>query len=217
MTARHVDTSTIEQSNFGFDGTETAQLYNGTIREVGLTPRMPNILHTTHAAIGLNRGKYALVSLEDYERINKFVWTYHKDKQERAVRYAGKTLIYMHHEVLQVTGAELTAQGKETDHEDNNTLNNQRYNLRIVTHDENMLNTARHKNRVGVALHKQSGLFIAYVNYPGRMISLGYWKTRERALEISAMGRELQKECETIYGFRKRWKEITPKRNRSTT
>jgi hypothetical protein len=176
--------------------------------------RMPDIILEDRILFGLTKGKHTIISIEDYERVKTRSWAYHKSEyQERAVSYDGRGTTYLHHFILNVTGAELRKLGKEVDHANRNTLDNRQNNLKIVTHLENMWNSKRHIESIGVCYHSASGLWIAYVSFPyGGRVSLGYWRTEARAKEISAMGKELQATCSGIADFKFKWKEIKPRR-----
>lgn len=85
------------------------------------------------------------------------------------------------------------------------TLDNRRENLRLVTHGENMLNTERHDNQIGVMYHAASNSWLAYLNYPGKVVSLRYWPSKEIALGVVAKAKELQKEFPEIHAIKKAW------------
>lgn len=99
--------------------------------------------------IKLTQGKYALVDDEDFEILNQ--WKWHSIKNGRTF-YAGRTSaknketkkrngIRMHIEIIGKS-----PKGKEIDHKDGNGLNNQRKNLRLVSHSENMINQRQRLN-----------------------------------------------------------------------
>jgi hypothetical protein len=93
---------------------------------------------------GHKKGKigYALVSDEDFEKINQHNWFF--NGSYAASRIEGKN-IRMHTFLMN------TPKGMETDHIDGNGLNNQRLNLRVCTHRENSLNqTIRKNNTSGI-------------------------------------------------------------------
>ncbi len=106
--------------------------------------------------IKLTQNKVALVDDEDYEYLNQFKWCAHKDtKTYYAKRWVNtNTMITMHHEIIGYPPV-----GFETDHKSGNGLNNQRYNLRNVTHRQNCQNK---KNIIkasrypGVSWHNQT-------------------------------------------------------------
>jgi len=89
-------------------------------------------------AIKLTHGQVALVDDEDYADLNQFNWhahaapnTYYGRRilpQEEGKRI----MLYMHHQIM---GKPST--GLEIDHIDQNGLNNQRNNLRFITHRVN--------------------------------------------------------------------------------
>jgi hypothetical protein len=82
-------------------------------------------------------GLIALVDEEDFERINAFRWYARQPRRSRTMyaraRINGKT-VDMQCVIMPAPD------GMEIDHKDRNGLNNQRHNLRHVTHSENMIN-----------------------------------------------------------------------------
>lgn len=168
-------------------------------------------LEEGYAEIGLAYGFVTKVSLCDYPVLSKHTWTLHRSAQTRVWRAQDGKKIYLHLDVLWHMGTDIA--GHETDHINQDTLDNRRENLRVVSHYENMRNTARHKERKGWMLHRASGLFFAYANYPDHVvISLGYWKTTEEAQTAAKAGQDLQ----TIYPsspeqFHIAWKPVLAK------
>jgi hypothetical protein len=132
----------------------------------------------------LTRGFIAKVSEEDYERISRLNWFASVGVQVRAARMKNRQIIYMHHEVL-IGSRDLVGIGfLEVDHIDGDPLNNTRENLRLVTHQENMLNTARHKERKGYAYNRRANLWSVYLDMPFQKRKyLGYTKTEKEAKE----------------------------------
>lgn len=128
--------------------------------------------------IRLTRGYSALVDDEDFDRLCQWNWHANVGVQVRAARMSLRKMIYMHHEVLNIVG-----QGLEVDHGDGDPLNNQKSNLSIVTHQQNMLNTDRHKQRKGYCWNTRAGLYSCYLDMPyQRRKYLGYAKTEEEAI-----------------------------------
>lgn len=87
--------------------------------------------------ISLTRGKFALVSDEDYDRLNQYNWSC--DRQGYACRQGPRqgnrrTLVLMHRFILDAPT------GLQVDHINGDTLDNRRDNLRICTHLENVMN-----------------------------------------------------------------------------
>lgn len=88
--------------------------------------------------IPLSQGFFALVDDEDFEVLNNFKWSVadcgHKRKSRKlyARLRRGRRQIYMHRELF----AEIPP-GYVVDHIDGNGLNNQKENLRLLTHQEN--------------------------------------------------------------------------------
>ncbi len=97
--------------------------------------------------IQLSQGKITFVDDQDFDILNKRKWSVYKDSHtfyavgkiwENGIR---KT-IKMHHVIIGHP-----PQGFVSDHIDGDGLNNQRYNLRFVTHRESCLNR-RNTSRV---------------------------------------------------------------------
>ena len=129
--------------------------------------------------IPLTQGKVALVNDEDFEKLNQFKWCVYRyghlfyAGRAKSVGRRKQTTIRMHHEIIGKP-----SKGFETDHEDGNGLNNQRYNLRHVTHRQNCQN---YKNIVktsrypGVCWYKEGKKWRATIKINGKQKSLGYF------------------------------------------
>lgn len=78
----------------------------------------------------------------------------------------------------------LIQEGERVDHIDGDGLNNQRGNLRVCTHAENLRNTRPYKGKryKGVTHRQRSGNWEAYIQHPsGRQLHLGKFSTEEEA------------------------------------
>lgn len=105
---------------------------------------------------------FVIVDDEDFEQLNKYEWglmkIYHtENKIFYARRYEWnaqkRTLkaILMHRTILNISD-----KGQKGDHKDGNGLNNQRSNLRIATHSQNMSNRKNRGNSSSIyfGVHK---------------------------------------------------------------
>jgi hypothetical protein len=138
--------------------------------------------------IYLTRGKYAIVSPEDFEEVNRHKWRAINNHNETfyAVRmtYTGgrKKQIMMHREIMKLPPFD-SAQGRKgfvVDHGDGDGLNNTRDNLSIVTAAENSYNRRKCINVCsskykGVSREKKSNKWRAIINYKGQPIRLGWF------------------------------------------
>jgi len=131
-------------------------------------------------SIKLTKGKYAIVSLEDYEKLNLNKWSV---KLSGSALYAvrlekGKT-IYMHNQIMQ------PPQGFVVDHKYHNGLDNSRQNLRLATRAQNNCN--RRKKRgcsskyKGVSYRKRKRKWEAYISYKEVDKYLGIFDNEEDA------------------------------------
>lgn len=84
------------------------------------------------------------------------------------------------------------------DHINGNTLDNRIENLRVVTHGENMKNSAKRRNsktvRVGVHPHRLAGKWVARIRAEGRGKHLGVFDSFDDAVAA-------RKAAEIKYGF----------------
>lgn len=78
--------------------------------------------------------------------------------------------------------------GLEIDHIDNNGLNNQRINLRICTHSQNLMNQNKQRGRKYKGVSKFREGYRSYLKYEGRFISLGVYKTEKEAAKAYDKG-----------------------------
>lgn len=124
----------------------------------------------------MTRGKFALVDDDDFEKINQFKWFFHD------MGYAcRKQRILMHRIIMN------PPKNMEVDHINGNGLDNQRKNLRIVTHKQNMYNQKVQKNSIsklkGVRHMRDNRKkpWQAYICPDRKFISLGYFDSAKEA------------------------------------
>jgi len=142
--------------------------------------------------IKLSQGRVAIVDEIDYEYLNQFKWYF---KSEYAVRndYINgiRTTVRMHRIIMNCTESIC-----EVDHIDFNKLNNRRYNLRICTRSENMINKIKSglysSNYKGVSFNKDKNKYIARVKKNGKSIFLGLFESEiEAALAYDRAAKNL--------------------------
>lgn len=130
--------------------------------------------------IPLTQGKFALVDDADFGWLNQWKW-YANEKHNifYAKRYSsrknmgGRKLILMHREILGL----IPGDGKQTDHVDSDGLNNQRYNLRSCTNQQNQFNRRAKKGKAspfkGVFWIDRTKRWTVYIRYNQKQIYLG--------------------------------------------
>lgn len=134
--------------------------------------------------IPLSQGLFAKVDDADYDAVMQFKWYARKNGRgiyaaRRIVKANGKTAVQYMHQFL-IPGV------PRVDHRDGNGLNNQRYNLRPATHQQNMQGFRQPKTGTtskfrGVCWHKQHGKWQAQIKVDGRTKFLGHFTIEEDA------------------------------------
>ena len=156
-----------------------------------LCRRFPRIEREKVKEIKLTQGKVAFVDDEDFEKLNKYKWCFHKQKKtgyaERCVRIGKRVdnkvlVVRMHREIVKAP------KGLEVDHKDRNGLNNQKSNLRIVTHSQNQMNKCLQRNNKsgykGVSWDKKLQKWLVRIVVMDKRVVLGYCDTAKEGVLI---------------------------------
>ena len=127
--------------------------------------------------ISLTQDKVALVDDEDFDKLNQFKWCANKiGNRYYAVRGSQvnkkSKSILMHREIMN------TPKYLQVDHKDNDSLNNQKDNLRVCTNQQNNQNKKHsYKNNKckikGVCWDRNNKKFIAQIMINGKTKYLG--------------------------------------------
>lgn len=139
------------------------------------------MIHHAHE-IELSKGKIALVSAEDYDRLNKVKWyaLNYGNGTFAAARGGGGGLTIMHREILGDI-----PEGFEVDHINGDSLDNRRENLRICTHSQNRKNNKKYKTNtsgfMGVYWRSNRRKWVAMIYVDGKRRYLGHYDAPEEA------------------------------------
>ncbi len=136
--------------------------------------------------IPLSQGEVAMVDDSDYDYLNQWKWyamrfnnTFYAVRNIR-VSDNKRGQIKMHRLLLG-----LTKRAEYGEHIDHNGLNNQRNNLRVATHAENMSNKNSHSNStskyLGVCWHRHHGKWMAGIRKNKVAHYIGYFETEIEA------------------------------------
>jgi hypothetical protein len=127
--------------------------------------------------IQLTQGKVAIVDDEDFDFLNQFNWQANKNGNtfyvNRNFRISNNKQgkIYMHRLILNAKKEYVI------DHIDGDALNNQKNNLRICTHAENMRNSQIPINNTsgykGVSYNKRYKKWEAHISFNNKLLNLG--------------------------------------------
>ena len=152
--------------------------------------------------ISLTQGKVVLVDDEIFEELNQFKWY---AKKRWNVFYAARNslkiqgnrrTILMHHEVIG-----RSPKGFETDHRNGNGLDNQRHNLRHVTHrqnGQNLKNMRKSSQFPGIYWQKAYQQWSAQIQVNGKDKWLGRFVSETEAFE--AYKQAVENLGETVIG-----------------
>lgn len=135
--------------------------------------------------IQLTKGKFALVDDEDYEWLNQWKWFSHDGaggyaaRNSKYVRGEKRKTILMHRQIM--------GEPKElqVDHINRDRRDNRRENLRLVTAQQNKLNSCIQKSNTsgyrGVAFWKRKAKWRTMISHDNDRLFMGYYKTAEEA------------------------------------
>lgn len=141
------------------------------------------------AEIKLPKGHKAIVDDDDFEYLNQFKWCnngngYVTHRFDNGTGRLVKT--GMHKIVLERKLGRKLLPTEETDHIDNNPLNNTRANLRASTHQENTRNRSKTNSPAssrfkGVSKSKNAKKWSAQIKIDQKLIYLGSFNTEDAA------------------------------------
>lgn len=142
--------------------------------------------------IPLTQNQFAIVDSKNYEWLSQWKWNaaWHKNTQSfYAMRYGRNKnnkqyIIYMAREILGLKKGDK----RQADHRNHKTLDNQVYNLRIVTNQQNHFNQ---KNVKGYCWNESRGKYQAYIGVNGMQIHLGFFLTSLKAHNAYLKAKEL--------------------------
>lgn len=119
------------------------------------------------------KGFVILVDDEDYEWLKQWKWSANTVDWPYPVRFErnGRGRIFMHQEIMN------PPEGLEVDHIDGNVNNNQRSNLRLGTHSQNMQNIHKEDKFKGVCYSKRDKVYRSSIRTPTKWLHLGNFKT----------------------------------------
>ena len=126
--------------------------------------------------IYLTQGYYALIDDEDYERVNQYSWHIHKTANTLYARAKIKGISIKLHRFILKLKASVSGCNLMVDHKDQDGLNCQKTNLRLVTRSQNLYNSKVQSSSTsgitGVSWQKKKETWIAYVYKNKKQIRL---------------------------------------------
>lgn len=135
--------------------------------------------------IKLTQGQFAIVDAADYDYLNQWNWQARWSPRYRsfvAARTESQTSLYMSRLIMGITDRIVIV-----DHENHNTLDNRRLNLRLVNRYQSQWNKKRSRNNTsgfkGVSFNKASGKWFARIGFNNKTFHLGAFQTATMAHE----------------------------------
>jgi hypothetical protein len=117
--------------------------------------------------IQLSQGYSAIIDDEDFERVIQHKWHTRKMSFEHiyASTRINKKQIFLHRFILEMVDAKI-----KIDHINGNGLDNQRHNLRLATHAQNMANRKSKKKYKGVRIdtHRKTIKYRVELQHEGK-------------------------------------------------
>ncbi len=135
--------------------------------------------------IWLTKGAFAIVDIEDYERLSKFKWQSSlRGYASRSEWRSGKpNKMYLMHRVINKT-----PDGLHTDHINGHIIDNRKQNLRNATNGQNRANSVKSTNSKtsrfkGVCWDKQKRKWHAQITKNNKVYHLGRFHVEEKAAQ----------------------------------
>ena len=138
--------------------------------------------------IQLTKGKVTLVDDDDFDFLMQWKWfaslnngTYYVMRRQWIQGMNTSRPVYMHRVIMK------TPKGITVDHIDHNSMNNQKYNLRNCTQEENTYNAIHKKGItgfIGVGFDKRRNKFVATIRIKGHRHYLGQYSNPIVAAKI---------------------------------
>jgi hypothetical protein len=128
--------------------------------------------------IPLTRGMVALVDDEDYVELSKHKWYAHCVRGRFYAARKNKEMVYMHRVITRALA------GQQVDHHDTDSLNDQKFNLRICTNQQNSCNKisrCRSSKYKGVYWSKHTNKWVAQICQNYKSESLGLFEQESEA------------------------------------
>ena len=127
--------------------------------------------------IPVSQNKFTMVDDEDFEWLNQWKWCLGGGYAVRSHKRTRKILL--HRLLIKIP------KGMEVDHINNNPLDNQKNNLRIVTHHQNIFNTSMRKDNTsgfkGVSWQANISKWRVQIQIKKQKKHVGYFDDRLKA------------------------------------
>jgi hypothetical protein len=131
----------------------------------------------TFRCIKLTKDKYAIVDVENYEKLSQYDWHLWESGSynQYAIRYEEGKSLKIHRVIMNAPV------GLVVDHKNGNGLDNRKTNLRITTQAQNQYTRKKYKGKTTSqykGVHRKSGrkTYCAKIGYKGKSIFLGYFE-----------------------------------------
>jgi len=120
-----------------------------------------------------------LIDKEDLRKVKNYKW--YLNNKGYAVNKTGKNNLSLHHLIFGYPPI-----GYEVDHQDTDPLNNRKYNLRFVTHQQNLQN----RKSKGYSWVKSRNKWETYIQINNKKINLGHFTDEQTAAKVAREARQ---------------------------
>jgi len=142
----------------------------------------------SYRVIPLTKGQNALIDTGDYDWLNQWNWHalstptgFYAARNSKRGEGGGHTIL-MHRALLKLKGKQ------EGDHENWNTLDNRRFNIRRATHSQNKAHTPKRSDNksgyIGVIWSNEKNKWRANIRVKGKQRHLGYFNKLTEAAAV---------------------------------
>lgn len=132
------------------------------------------------------KGEPFYVDLEDFWKVKDYCWCKNKDGYLRG--WINKKRVLLHRLIMNCPD------NMVVDHINHDITDNRKNNLRILTHQQNMMNMKIHKNNTsgasGVKWNKLIGKWTADITINNERIYLGYFENFDDAVQVRKQAEE---------------------------
>lgn len=166
------------------------------VRQMGLNNKKPNKIIVENDLVKIffhNTEKFFICDLQDLDLVKNKTWFESESGYARTLD--NNKYKFFHNYIIPHDN------NMCCDHINGERLDNRRCNLRLVTKQQNALNSKKYKNNTSgyTGVYKRNNSWVAYIYYKKQYINIGSFKSKEEAIAARQ-----QKEIELFGEYRRK-------------